>query len=79
MKTVGAYAAKTHFSRLLDEVQAGEEIAITRNGKTVARLVPEASDRDDICLAADELLRLQKDLSLGDLTIREMVKYGRRF
>jgi len=79
MKIVGAYAAKTHFSRLLDEVQAGEEIAITRNGKTVARLVPEASDRDDVRRAADELLSLQNDLSLGDLTIREMVTYGRRF
>jgi prevent-host-death family protein len=38
--TVGAYEAKTHLSALLDRVEKGESLTITRNGKPVARLVP---------------------------------------
>jgi prevent-host-death family protein len=40
--TVGAYEAKTHLSQLLDRVEKGESLTITRNGKPVARLVPAA-------------------------------------
>jgi prevent-host-death family protein len=39
-KTVGAFDAKTHFSKLLERAENGEEITITRRGKAVARLVP---------------------------------------
>lgn len=39
-KTVTATTAKATILRLLDEVAAGEEIEITRHGRTVARLVP---------------------------------------
>ena len=41
-KSVGVHEAKTHLSRLLERVSAGEEIAITRRGEEVARLVPAA-------------------------------------
>ena len=37
---VNIYAAKTHLSRLIDRVNAGEEVIITRHGRPVARLVP---------------------------------------
>jgi prevent-host-death family protein len=37
---VGVHEAKTHLSRLLERVLAGEEIVITRRGQEVARLVP---------------------------------------
>lgn len=37
---VGVHEAKTHLSKLLTRVAAGEEIAITRRGQVVARLVP---------------------------------------
>jgi prevent-host-death family protein len=39
-KPVGVHEAKTHLSLLLDLVAAGEEVAITRRGEEVARLVP---------------------------------------
>ena len=39
-KIVGAYEAKKHLSELLERVQAGEEITITRHGAPVAKLVP---------------------------------------
>ncbi|HYZ03036.1 MAG TPA: type II toxin-antitoxin system Phd/YefM family antitoxin [Candidatus Binatia bacterium] len=40
MKLVNIHDAKTHLSRLLDRVAAGEEITIGKAGKPVARLVP---------------------------------------
>ena len=38
--TVNVHEAKTHLSRLLDRVAAGEEVTIAKAGKPVARLVP---------------------------------------
>ena len=40
MTTLNIHAAKTHFSRLLEEVAGGEEIVIAKAGRPVARLVP---------------------------------------
>lgn len=40
MKTVNIHEAKTHLSRLIEDVSAGEEVIIARNGKPVARLLP---------------------------------------
>ena len=40
MATINVHAAKTHFSRLLERVEQGEEVVIARAGKPVARLVP---------------------------------------
>ena len=41
MKNITVVEAKSRFSALLAEVEAGEEIAVTRHGKVVARLVPD--------------------------------------
>ena len=40
MTIVNVHQAKTHLSRLLERVTAGEEVVIARAGKPVARLVP---------------------------------------
>lgn len=40
MRTENIHAAKTHFSRLVDEAAAGAEIIIAKAGKPVAKLVP---------------------------------------
>ena len=50
MRTVNIHAAKTHLSRLVDEVAAGEEVVIAKAGKPLARLAavhlgPRAPDR----------------------------------
>ena len=39
-ETVNVYEAKTHLSRLISRVEAGEEITLSRNGRPVARIVP---------------------------------------
>jgi prevent-host-death family protein len=40
VETVNIHEAKTHLSRLIEKVEAGEEIVIARAGRPVARLVP---------------------------------------
>jgi prevent-host-death family protein len=40
MKQVNVHEAKTHLSRLIEEVEAGEEVTIARAGKPIARLTP---------------------------------------
>ena len=42
---VGVHEAKTHLSRLLRRVAAGDEVTITRGGEAVARLVPAPARR----------------------------------
>ena len=43
MKTVQASTAKAQFSELLDDVERGETVVITRHGKPVARIVRDRS------------------------------------
>ena len=44
MRTVNIHEAKTHLSRLVEQVERGEEIIIARNGTPVARLVALTKD-----------------------------------
>ncbi len=45
MREVQASEAKTHLPQLLDEVERGETIVITRHGRAIARLVPDEDSR----------------------------------
>ena len=55
--SIGAFEAKTHFSKVLNRVEKGETIDITRHGHTVARLVPiEQSDREQAKAAMKNIL-----------------------
>ena len=49
---VNVHAAKTHLSRLLERVEAGEEITLARAGRPVARLVPYEPRREPRKLGA---------------------------
>lgn len=82
--SVGAYEAKTHLPQLLDRVEGGETITITRHGKPVAKLVPAAGEtvKPDVRKAVEEMKRFQREHGpvLGpDLTIRDLIEEGRRF
>lgn len=58
MQVIGAFEAKNKLSALLDQVERGEEIVITRHGKEVARLVPpKGAVNRDAARAAMERLR----------------------
>ncbi len=74
MTEIGAYEAKTHLARLLDEVEAGASITITRNGRPVARLTPVA----DAKAAAERILALRAEIPKGKLAMRALIEEGRR-
>jgi len=81
MRTIGAYEAKTHLPRLLDEVAHGETIIITKHGVPVAQLVPPTNTQVATVDAAIEAFReLRKRVKpLDGITIRELIDEGRRF
>ena len=70
MQTVNIHAAKTHLSRLIDEVAAGKEIVIARAGKPVAKLVPmtatEPKPKRVLGLMAGQILSADFDAPLPD-------------
>ena len=76
---LGAFEAKNTLSALLDRVERGEEITITRRGKAVARLVPAESgnSRDKARAAVARLKTLRKGLTLGGLSLKELIDDGR--
>jgi prevent-host-death family protein len=82
MKTVGAFQAKTQLSRLLDQVEKGESVTITRHGRPVAILAPVAPARPAKTGAQwlAEMKRLRKGITLGGtVTIRQLIDEGRRY
>lgn len=81
MKKLGAYEAKTHLSRLLDEVEAGASYAITKHGRAVALLVPATAGRSGMTVAEaiDGLRKFRTGRRLGDdVTLRDLINDGRR-
>lgn len=81
MRTLGAFEAKTHLSKLLDQVAAGEEITITRHGEPVARLVPIASadKRADLRATIAAIRALGKKHKLRGIAIGDLVNAGRKY
>ena len=82
MITVGAFEAKTKLSALLDRVEAGEEVVITRHGKPVARLVAEAKPVRRY--TGEELLTRMKERRKGSslppgMTIKDLINEGRKY
>jgi prevent-host-death family protein len=82
---VGSFEAKTKLAELLDKVEAGETVTITRRGKAVAKLVPASADDSERArrrALVDEIRRWRvgKDRGAGPgTTIPELIKAGRRY
>jgi len=81
MGIVGAFDAKTHLSALLDRVARGESITITRHGVPAAMLVPVGATGHR--LTHEEIVEgmreLRRRVRPGSMTVREMVREGRKY
>jgi prevent-host-death family protein len=81
---VGAFEAKTKLSALLDRVEKGEEIVITRNGKEVARMVPVGGGEEKAqrrARAVEELMAFREKFAGRGITQEEILDWiaeGRR-
>ena len=79
-RVIGAFEARNKLSTLLDWVEAGEEVVITRRGRPVARLVSAiaAHDRVEAKRAAEALHAAARGLQLDGTTVNELKAEGRR-
>ena len=86
MDSVGAHEAKEELSDLLDDVEQGREVTITRHGKPVAKLVPvrpifdrSAFDWEAAEKAAARLLELREKSRTGPESLKDLINEGRRW
>lgn len=81
MQIVGAFKAKTHLAQLLDQVEAGEKIMITRHGEPVAMLVPAkpAPEQEQIRQLIAEIRATRTGTTLEGTTVKELVNEGRKY
>ena len=70
MREIQASEAKAHLPRLLDEVERGETIVITRHGRAIARIVPEvARRRAEIAQAVEDLRALRASIAARGVSL----------
>jgi prevent-host-death family protein len=85
MITVGSFEAKTKLAELLDKVEAGETVTITRRGKAVAKLVPAAVDAEERARRRAFIEEVKRKRGAWDrgakpgATIADLIKAGRRY
>ena len=72
MREIQASEAKTHLPRLLDEVERGETLVITRHGRAIARIVPEIDRKQE---EIDEAMKAIRSLRLrtGRIEVEELL------
>jgi prevent-host-death family protein len=72
MRHIQASEAKTHLPSLLDDVERGETLIITRHGKPIARLVPdEQTQRENVSETIAAIRELRK--TMPKLTVDEIL------
>jgi prevent-host-death family protein len=86
MKSVGVFEAKTHLSEILEQVEKGESVTITKRGEAVAQIIPIASARkgkkspNEIVAGFQALQKQVKARfpSRDDMSVQQMIEEGRR-
>jgi prevent-host-death family protein len=76
MREIQASDAKAHLSRLLDDIERGETIIITRHGRAIARIIPETHRRQrEIGEALADIKELGKEIArnLGPVSVEEII------
>ena len=72
MRHIQASQAKTHLPQLLDDVERGETLIITRHGRRIARIVPELDRRqEEIDKSLSAIRELRK--RTGGITLSELL------
>jgi prevent-host-death family protein len=80
MIKVGAFEAKTQFSALLDKVEKGEDVVITRHGKPVARLVKaDAASLEEVDAAIARIKARREGVTTGGLGWKALRDEGRKY
>ncbi len=72
MREIQASEAKTHLPQLLDDVERGETVVITRHGRAIARIVPESHRRQAEIDSAIESIKALRQRT-GKITLGELL------
>ena len=78
MRDVGIYEAKTKLPSLINAVERGETITITRHGKPVAKLVPVEGGAMDIKQLLREMKEFREKHPFDGVTAKELIEKGRK-
>ncbi len=79
MERIGICDARARLSELIERVESGEEVVLTRHGEPVARLVPEKPPRRRSRVAAVTRIRaLARKLNIRDVAVRKLIEEDRR-
>ncbi len=79
MRKIGAYELKTRLSEVLDSVEHGQTVVVTRHGKPIARSSPDAADqREQVKRTVKPLLNFPRTPLPKGVTIRKLIEEGRR-
>ena len=71
MREIQASEAKVHLAQLLDEVERGGTLIITRHGRRIARIVPESDQRQEEIERA--LAAIRELRGTGRITVDELL------
>jgi prevent-host-death family protein len=78
VSTISVSEARAYLSRLLDAATQRETMTITKRGVPAAQLVPPPSARGrDTAAVIQALLEFQWGITLGEVSIRELIEEGR--
>jgi prevent-host-death family protein len=79
MKTIAASEAETRFGALLQDVEKGETVIVTRDGQPVARVSPVGKEHPGVAEAIETLRRYRREhrQALEGMSIRELIEEGR--
>ena len=79
MRSIGTYELKAHLSEVLDAVEHGQTVIVTRHGKPIARILPsDTAEREHVSEAVQALLSFPRTRLPRGVTIRGLIEQGRR-
>ena len=78
MRKIGVNELKTHLSEVLNAVEHGQTVVVTKHGKAIARISPDAIDRrQQVSQAVKSLLKFPRTPLPKGVTVRSLVEEGR--
>jgi prevent-host-death family protein len=79
MRSIGSYELKTHLSEVLDAVEHGQTVVVTRHGKPIARISPNGNGASpQTRQAVQSLLNFPRTRLPKGVTISGLIQQGRR-
>lgn len=78
MRKIGSYELKTHLAEVLQDVEHGQIVIVTRHGKPIARISPDTDEkRERVKRAVEGLKNFRRTRLPRGVTVRSLIEEGR--